>query len=91
MALGELDDLLARLDDAARALDDFLAGGGQRHALGRALDELHAEVFLELLELRRQRRLADEAALGRAAEVARVGEGDEVAQVLELSMDRPDR
>ena len=38
--------------------------------LGRALDELHAEVVLELLELRRERGLAHEAALGGAAEVA---------------------
>ena len=84
--LRQLDDLLARLEDAARALDDLLAGGGQRDALRRALDELHAEVFLELLELRRQRRLAHEAALGRAPEVARVGHGDQVSQVLEFEV-----
>ncbi len=86
VALGELDDLLAGLEDAARALDDFFAGDGERHALRRAFDELHAEVFLEFLELRRQRRLAHEAALGRTPEVAGVRHGDEVSQVLELEV-----
>ena len=41
---------------------------------------------LELLQLRRQRRLADEAALGGAPEVARVGHRDQVAQVLQLDV-----
>ena len=86
MALGELDDLFAGFDDAPRAFDDFLARGGERHALRRALDELHAEIFLELLELRGECRLADEAALRRAPEVAGVGDRDEVAQVLELEI-----
>ena len=45
---------------------------------------LYAERLLELLQLRRQRRLADEAARRGAAEVARVGHRHEVAQVLEL-------
>jgi len=52
----------------------------------RALDELHAEVFLELLELRGQRRLTDEAAFCRTPEVARIGDRDEVAQILELEI-----
>ena len=86
VALGELDDFLARFEDAARPRDDLFAGGGQRHALGRALDELHAEIVLELLELRRQGRLAHEAALGRTPEVARVGDRDQVTQVLEFEV-----
>ena len=52
--------------------------------LGVALDELHAEGVLELLQLRRQRRLADEAARGGAAEVALIGHGHQITQVLEL-------
>ena len=86
MAARQLDDLVAGVEDAARALDDLLAGRRELHALGRAFDELHAEIFLELLELRRQRRLADEAALGRASEVTRVGHGHQVTQVLELEV-----
>src|SRR4051812_31095939 len=86
MALGELDDLLAGFQDAARPLDDLLAGRGERHALRRAFDELDAEIFLELLELRRERGLAHESASGRAPEVARVGDRHEVTQVLEFEV-----
>src|SRR5690349_21107507 len=86
MTLGEFDDVVARLEDAPRPFDDLLAGHGERHALRRALDELHAEVFLELLELRRQRRLAHEAAFSRAPEVAGVRHGDEISQILELEV-----
>jgi hypothetical protein len=82
----QLDDLFAGIEDAARPLDDFLASGSQLHPLGCTLDELHTEVLLELLELRRQRRLAHEAAFGRAAEVARIGHCHQVTQVLELEV-----
>ena len=34
MALGQLDDLVAGLEDAARPLDDFFARGGERTRLG---------------------------------------------------------
>src|SRR5882672_7825014 len=86
MTLGELDDLIAGFEDAARPLDDFLPGSGQRDALRRAFDELHAEISLELFQLRRERRLAHEAALGRASEVARIRDRDEITQVLELEV-----
>jgi hypothetical protein len=86
MSLGQFDDLVAGLDDAPCPRDDFFACGGQRHALGRTLDELHAEVVLEFPELRRQRRLAHEAAFRGPAEMARVRQCDEVMQVLELEV-----
>src|SRR5690242_1779874 len=86
MALREFDDLVAGLEDAPGPRDDFLAGRGEGYPLRGALDELHAEVVLELLELRRERGLADEAAFGRAPEVARIGQGDEVAEVLEFQV-----
>ena len=43
----------------------------------------YAEEVLQLLDLRRQRRLGDEAGLGRASEVAVVGQRNEVFQFLE--------
>ena len=46
----------------------------------------HAEVVLELLELRGQRGLAHEAACCRLAEVSRVRDRHQVAQVLELQV-----
>ena len=45
-----------------------------------ALDQLDAELLLELLDLGRQRRLAHEAGLGGPAEVAVVGDGHQVAR-----------
>ena len=83
---GQRDDLVAGLDDAARARDHLGAGLGQRDAPRVAFHQLHAEVVLELLQLRRQRGLADEAARRRLAEMARVGHRHEVAQVLELQV-----
>ena len=47
---------------------------------GAALDQLDAELLLQLLDLGGQRRLAHEAGLGGPAEVAVVGHGDEVAR-----------
>ncbi len=78
--------LVARLEDAARPGDDLLPGGGERNVVGLPLDELHAQVLLQLLQLRRKRRLADEAALGRPAEVAGIRHGDQVAQVFQFDV-----
>jgi hypothetical protein len=86
VTFGQFDDFLAGLEDAPGAFDDLLARRGERDPLGRAFDQLDAQVALELLELRGERRLADETALGGTAEVARVGHGDEVTQVLEFEV-----
>jgi hypothetical protein len=80
------DHFIARLENAPRTRHDLLAGGRQRHALGLAFDELHPKVLFEFLQLRRQGRLADEAALGCAAEVTRVGDGHEIAQILQFQV-----
>ena len=78
------NDLIAFLQDAPRERQDLRADLGERDAAGLALDQLHAQIVLELLDLRRQRRLADERALGGLAEVPRVGQRDEVAQVAQV-------
>jgi hypothetical protein len=52
-----------------------------------ALDERYA--YLELVDLRRQRRLADVRALGRPAEMPLVRERDQIAEVPEIQT--PDR
>ena len=76
------DDLHARglVQHPPRLRDDALAGLGQQHLARAALEELHAQFVLELLHRRRQARLAHEAALRRAAEVAFLGDGDDVLQ-----------
>jgi alkyl hydroperoxide reductase subunit AhpC len=55
-----------------------------RRTVRRPLDESDAQFLLELLDLRRQGRLADETRLGGAAEVPVLGESDEVAQVAQV-------
>ena len=80
------NDFIAGFEDAPGAGDDLLPRLRERHVIGLPLDELHAEVFLELLQLRGQRRLADEAALGGAPEVAAIGHRYQVAQVFQLDV-----
>ena len=58
------------------------AGLGERCAAGLPFDQLHAQILFEFLQLRRQRRLADETALGSLSEMAGVGHGDQVAKIL---------
>src|SRR4029077_1577620 len=65
---------------------DLLPGRGERHVVRCALDELQAERLLELLQLRREGRLADEAARGGPPEVAQLRHRHEIAQVLELQL-----
>ena len=49
-------------DDAQlRLLDDAVAGGGDGDFAGAALEQLHAEFVLQLLDGDRKRRLADPA------------------------------
>ena len=68
----------------ARPRGDLLSGRRQAGAAGPALDQLHSQRILELAQLRRQRRLADEAFRGGLAEMAAVRDCDQIPQVLEL-------
>ena len=70
-AARDLLHLLDVGDDAARALGDLAPGRGQHHLARRAFDQRHAELVFELADLRGERRLADEAGRGGAAEVRR--------------------
>ena len=51
--IAKLDDRVGLLQQVAGPRDDLFAGVGQADPLRLALDELHAEVFLELADLRR--------------------------------------
>src|SRR5215469_13650416 len=79
-------DLVARLENPPRPADDLLAGRGDGDVVGLPLDELYAEVVLQLLQLRRERRLADETALRRPAEMPRVGHRHEVAEIFQFDV-----
>jgi len=78
------DDLLALAQHAPRAHHDFLAHVGELHVVRLALHQLHAQVFLELLQLGRQRRLAHEGALGGLAEMPGVGQCHQILEILEI-------
>jgi len=86
MRARERDHFIARFEDTAGSRDDLLTCFGERDLLRLPLDELHAEVLLQLLELGGERRLAHERAPRGAAEMPLVCERDEVAEVLELEV-----
>src|SRR5690606_9364879 len=65
-------------------LDDLLADRGEHDAPRVALDELHAQLLLQLLDLGGERGLAHEAGLGGPSEVAVVGHRHQVAQVSQV-------
>ena len=67
--------------DARGPARDLLALGGERDPAAAALDQRGRQTGLELLDLDRQRRLADRAFLGRAAEMAMARQSGEIAQL----------
>ena len=64
--------------------DQLRAGGSRRHRLAGALEQRHAEKFLELAHLHGQRRLANAAGLGGAAEMLVLGQGEQIAKVAQV-------
>ena len=80
----EREDLVAFAQHVPRACHDLLADLRELDVLRMALDQLYAQILLELLELCRQRRLAHERALCRAAEMTGIGQRNQVLEVLEI-------
>ncbi|RYY88844.1 MAG: hypothetical protein EOO24_33810, partial [Comamonadaceae bacterium] len=70
------------LEDGLRVRVEGLAGLGDRHARAAAVEQLHAQLFLQLGDLLAQRRLRDEHLQRGARQAAAVGHRQEV---LELS------
>ena len=66
-----------------RVLHGEQALRGQADEALAALDERRAELLLELLDRRRQRRLRDAASRGRAPKMLFAGERDEVGELSE--------
>ena len=79
-ALDRLRRALGQLQDAARVGQEGHPGRGQGDRPGGAVDELHAELALELLDLPAQRRLGHVQPLGGPPEVQFLGDGDEAGQ-----------
>ena len=79
-SLHGLRGALGELEDTSRVGKKGDAGGGEGDRPRGAVDELHAELALELLDLPAQRRLGHVQALGGAPEVQLLGDGDETGQ-----------
>ena len=73
-----------RGEDLARPHEQDLARRRELDAARRAVQQRHAELGLEPPDLLRERRLGHVQALGGAAEVAFLGDGDERAQEADL-------
>ena len=79
-ALDGLGGSLGQLQDAPCVGQERRARRGQRDRARGAVDQLHTELALELLDLPAQRWLRHVQALGGAAEVQLFGDGDEARQ-----------
>ncbi|ODU74776.1 MAG: hypothetical protein ABT00_16125 [Bordetella sp. SCN 68-11] len=66
--------------DDARVMQQRVAEGCEPHAGRRPLEQRHAQVILEVLDAPRQRGLADMQPVGRGADPAGIGHGQEIAQ-----------
>jgi hypothetical protein len=76
---------LPRLEeDALGPLRHQLTVGRQRGALAVPVDQPHVQILLEGLDAAAQRRLGEEEGLGGLAEGVVLGQGDEVAQLVEV-------
>src|SRR5690606_14721275 len=75
------DDCLALLDHASCERQDPGPHISEDDSSGLSLDQLHAEIVLQLLDLCRQGRLADEATFRCFAKMTGLGECDEVTKV----------
>ena len=84
IAARQRDDFIAFIQHAPRAHHDLLAHLGELHVLRLALHQFDAQILLQLLQLRRQGRLADEGALRRLAEMAGIGECHQIFEILEI-------
>ena len=72
---------LRHLGAEVETCDDGLAARGQQHPAAGAFEQREAERLLQLADLGAQRRLADGAAFGGAAEMAQFGDRDDIFQV----------
>jgi hypothetical protein len=83
LAPGHLDQAFDVPQAQPRLRCHLLAHCRNRYAAVGAVHELHLEERLQLLDRVAERRLRDEAGFCRAAEVLRLGQCDEVTQLLD--------
>ena len=79
----EVGQIARRRQHALGAPRDLGADLGQDHVAGPPLDQLHAEVLLQIADLHGQRRLGHGAGLGGPAEMPVLGQRGQIAQLLQ--------
>ena len=87
LMLGVVDQVAHGSEDGPRPSHDLLALAGELYAGLAPLDQAQPELVLELLDLHTERWLADRARLGRVAEMTRLGQGFEIAELPERDHD----
>ena len=83
---GPMSRSLNRVDHRVRLAHQDPSGVGELDATTVALEQLHAEPRLELLDRTGQRRLRDAEQVCRPTEVQLVGNGEEIAEVTRLQI-----
>ena len=80
---GHFRKLFSLAEDADRLVRNLLAKWREADHSAGALDKRHAEKCLEFAKASRQRRLCDEAGVGRLAEMAVAAQRDEILKLLQ--------
>ena len=80
----QLQDLITYLQHVAAACHHFRPDLGQLHIVGLPFHQLHAQVLLKLIQLRRQRRLADETPFRRLAEMPGIRDSHQVFEIFQV-------
>ena len=83
-AVGGGQHIIRRRHGAARMGEDVDAGRRQAHRFADALEQVDAELSLELEDLSAEGGLAHRAGLGGTAEMSMLGDGDDVAEIAEV-------
>ncbi|MCD0419180.1 hypothetical protein LOC51_18370 [Rubrivivax sp. JA1024] len=81
------DQLVAGRDDRIGVIEGDAARLGQMQLAAAAFEQRMTELLLELADLNRQRRLREIQPLCSPRQVAVVGDGPEVTQVIEIQLD----
>lgn len=84
---GEVGDLFDLAQDNPCTVDDILANGRQQDTRSASFHQLHTQLEFHVLELPADGRLADMGEFSRAAEMALVGDGDQVSQLFQCDHD----
>ena len=81
---GDRNDISGCRQCAPGMGENLFARRGRPHRMANTLEDREPELFFQFADLARERRLADVASFSRAAEMAEVGNGDDVAKITQV-------